>query len=228
VSQYAKRRPELRSDRSRRGADRFPAPWPGGIVRPGSGNRVLLALVLVAASGMGCIFDTRTPDPPGDPPIPWINPTEPRLVLENIKVTLNRKSASNYTRSLSDDFAFEPDVTDAGTVGESFFAGWNKDREGAAFSQIVNSAGTINFIWTPKGDPLSVPDKPEDKYYENIVYSMQFAKTQPEPGNITFSGKADLYLRETGGVWAVYKWVDKRDGSTNSTLGMARYTGVHY
>lgn len=212
-------RDRLRTARSTRGG-RFPqelklrgAVW-------------ICASLLLWGGLSGCLFDTRDPDDPDAVEVPREPPTEPRIVLENIRKTFSAKQVGNYNLSLADDFAFEPDRTDANDIPGTFFVGWNKERETSAMGQILNSAGTITFTWTPSGEPLTVPDRPNDLYYENLAYRMTFRKTTPEPADTTLSGKANLYMRDVGGAWFIYKWVDIRDGATsNATLGMARYRG---
>jgi hypothetical protein len=174
----------------------------------------------------GCLLETRPPDPPADVEVVWTNPTSMSIVLTNVEKTFVAKSVTNYTRSLADDFSFIPDASDASLVGEAFFVGWNKDRETNVFSEVLKTPGQVLFTWPATGiTAVDVPDKPDEKYYENLVYKMKFSRTSPDVADTTISGKVDLYMREASGIWSIFKWVDKRDGTPHATLGMVRYQG---
>jgi len=219
---------------SQRWSSRRECPGGGPSRRGGYRSRAPLAgaLLFLAAFPLACgLFRTRQPEDPGgsNTGVKWLNPTAPDSVLRNIQVTFNAKSVNNYDRSLTDEavpphkFGFEPDPADVALTGEEFFANWDKAREVNTFSNIFQqSPGNVSFTWTPSGDPLSVPDQPNDRFYEDLAYRMVWTRTGADT---TFSGKCDLYMRETSGLWAVYRWVDKQDGSANATLGLLRWKG---
>jgi len=192
--------------------------------------RVFLALglgSLLLFPLAGCRFSTRTPEPPSVNNVPWQDPDTPAKVLYNVQVTFSAKSIANYDRSLADDFTFyladedKPDVAQEPT----YFEGWNKQREVAAFTSVFqNSKETVAFSWGPPVPPFEdmIPD-PADaggKYYENLKYQMVFRRSGADT---TFSGLVDLYFREQPGGWSIYKWVDRQDGLGHATLGLVRW-----
>lgn len=174
----------------------------------------------------GCLFDTRTPEPPSDNGVAWKYPRIPDSVLTNVSVTFNAKQVPNYQRSLAEGFTFLPFAGEVPTGDPTRFERWDTQQEvdafGSAFEQTKDG---VVFSWgPPRLDAAEVPGLPDDRYYENLKYKMVFTHTA---GNKTFSGMVDLYLREGGGTdgWSIYKWVDKKDpgdASGNPTLTKLR------
>jgi hypothetical protein len=182
--------------------------------------RLAAILALALAGPGGCLFSTREPEPPVGTDTSFQNPTEPDTVLRNIRVAFNLNNSFNYSRSLADSFRFVPDPSDAALVGEEVFASWGKAEESNAFTALLAPPDSIRFAWTAIPNEIPDPDAPEDRYYRDIRYSV----TVDSAGrDTTFSGGADLYMRRYLTEWRVRTWVDKRDGSANLTLGMARW-----
>jgi hypothetical protein len=186
------------------------------------------SLVLLAA---GCLFSTRTPESPSVNEVPWIIPDTPAKALTNVQVTFGAKSVANYDRSLDSDFTFIPSEADLALVTGSdptFYDGWNKNREVAAFTSVFQqSDGTVTFNWGPPIPPetgmlTDDADTRGGKYYENLKYRMVFRKTGADT---TISGLVNLYLRQETAGWSIYKWIDKQDGLGNGSLGLVRWRG---
>jgi hypothetical protein len=157
--------------------------------------------------------------------VPWHDPIAPFSVLTNVRFTFCAKSIANYDRSLTDDFTFVPDPADDMFIDDpTFFDGWSKLREVHAFDSVFQqSQGTVAFTWGPPIPELQTdPDPGGAEFYPNLNYTMTFTRTGADT---TISGKADLYLRENTAGWQIYKWVDKRDGADNATLGLVRWRG---
>jgi hypothetical protein len=187
--------------------------------RAGRARPAMLLLVAVVALD-GCLFSTREPEPPVGVDNSFQNPTEPDTVLRNIRVAFNLNNAFNYSRSLADSFRFEPDPADAALVGEEFFSKWGKAEDTNAFTNFLALPDSIRFAWTVIPNEIPDPDAPDDRYYQNIQYSV---RVDSAGRDTLFSGKADLFLRRYVTEWRVRDWVDKRDGSVNLTLGMVRW-----
>ena len=187
---------------------------------------VAACLALAGLAGSGC--STRTPsNPASGPSVPWKNPTSMALVLENVRVTFDSTSVDNYARSLADSFSFIPDPADLSEIGDpNFFTGWGKTREVETFTNILRlpARASLEFDWpnaaqlTPHGT-----QDPDTWYYQDLQYQM----TVRAAGRDTvFSGKADLYMKETNGLYAITAWQDKQDGSAHLTLGLVRWRGT--
>jgi hypothetical protein len=157
--------------------------------------------------------------------VPWYDPIAPSAVLTDVRFTFCAKSVANYDRSLTDDFTFVPDPADNLFIEDpTFFDGWSKLREVHAFDSVFQqSQGTVAFTWGPPIPDLQTdPDSADLAFYQDLKYTMVFTRTDADT---TISGKADLYLREGTAGWQIYKWVDKRDGADNATLGLVRWRG---
>lgn len=166
------------------------------------------------------------PPQPGDQ-VPWIDPSTPAKALFNVMVTFRAKSVANYDRSLASDFTFVPAAADADLLraeDPTYFDGWTKQREVAAFTSVFQSQGVVTFTWGPPIPPFEDmvldPAGAGGNYYENLKYQMVFRRSGVDT---TFSGLVDLYLREHPGGWSIYKWVDRQDGLGNATLGLVRW-----
>lgn len=186
-----------------------------------------LAVVCAFAIALsGCIFSTRDPNPPPstEANVEWKNPTEPATVLQNLKVTFGARTEANWGRSLTDDFSIVPDPSDVAEFGSEVFANWSKAKESQAVRDFLQSAlaaqATASLTWTPAGSTKNSPDG-DGVYYDDLKYLARFGT--PAGADTAFSGLVDLYMREsTGGIWAIYKWEDKRDDTTNRTLAWLR------
>lgn len=203
-----------------RGSHRCRRPGAGSIAGGSEAAGALLAALLTVVCG--CLFSTREPeDSQGNGQVPFDNPTEPRLVLDNVRRTFAAKSITNYDRSLYTEFEFRPDPSD--DIPPGFFEGWGRVEEVDGMAAVLSSAGTVVFTWTPAGNPIPVPGgDPDDLFYEGLAYQMRFTN----PGQtVTMSGRCDLYMRYVDGLYEIYRWDDIMDGSGNETLGMRRWKG---
>jgi len=187
----------------------------------------LVVLVVGLAGGGGCFLSARTPEAPqSQNQVPFINPTSMAIVLQNVQVTFAAKSVNNYQRSLDPSFTFVPDPADATESGNPIlWQNWNMQQEVQVFTQILNlpEAVTLSFSW-PNSTGLTElsTDQPNVYYYKDLQYNMTLFHASKDT---IFSGKADLYMKETNGSFAITEWLDKRDGSPHATLGLVRWKG---
>lgn len=185
-----------------------------------------LGSFLLLLPAAGCLFSTRTPELPSVNNVPWADPIAPEKVLTNVLVTFAAKSIANYDRSLASDFTFDPADADRQPGDPTYFDGWNKQREVAAFTSVFQqSEGTVTFTWGPPiprlEDMLTDDADPGGgRFYKDLKYRMVFRRSGADT---TISGLANLYLRDQSGGWSIYKWIDQQDGLGNATLGLVRY-----
>jgi hypothetical protein len=185
-------------------------------------------LALLATCGFlaatGCLFTTRTPEPPSDNGVAWKTPSDPESVLVNVSVTFNAKQVANYQRSLDEGFVFNPYDGEKPAGDPTYFVNWGKQREVNAIGDVFTVAqGGVIFTWgLPHPTRLSPPGFPADLYYPNLKYKMVFTHGG---GAKTFQGLVDLYFRESPDGWYIYQWDDKKDpadASGNFTLTKVR------
>lgn len=181
-------------------------------------TKLILVLLVTVAASAGCsLFEPREAEDPGSAnQVPWVPPTSLATALSNIERTIEAKSIINYERSLFDEFIFEPDAVDEVIIGSTFFENWGREDEVAAIRQIIDTEASIALKWTIR-DSITV--SAEESYYEDLGYELRFQSANLDT---VFSGNADLYFRDDNGQWFVHRWVDKRDGSGNTTWGMLR------
>jgi hypothetical protein len=170
----------------------------------------------------GCsLFDPRDPeDIGGVDQVPWVPPTSMALALENMERTLEAKSITNYDRSLADEFSIVADFGDSLEAPDIavLFSDWGREQEVATTAEILSNGGDVSLQWTVR-DSENI--NASITRYLDLGYRLTF---QSESGDTAFSGNADLYFLEDNGQWFLTRWVDKRDGSGNSTWGMLRRT----
>lgn len=188
-------------------------------------GRMALLAAGIAAIG-GCLFSTRDPEPPLVIDTSFRDPIDPDTVLRNIRVAFSDNLPNNYSRSLPDSsasFRFFPDPADAALVGEGFFDNWGKLEEERVFNEALARPDTIRLTWGPPiPNEIPDPEHPDDRYYRDLQYTV---KVDSGGRDTAFSGRADLYMRRYLTQWKLVAWVDKRDGTANSTLGMVRANG---
>lgn len=187
-----------------------------------NGQRQLVLALGFLSFLAGCsLFDPRDPeDIGGVDQVPWVPPTSMALALSNIERTLEAKSITNYDRSLADEFSI---VADFGDSLEApgiaiLFAEWGRDQEVATMAEILSNSGDVTLQWTVR-DSENINGS--ITRYLDLGYRLAF---QSESRDTVFSGSADLYFLEDNGQWFLTRWVDKRDGSGNTTWGMLRRT----
>jgi hypothetical protein len=199
-----------------------------------SAGRAVLSFALgslLCSGAIGCkIFAVRQAAPPTTVSGPkWVTPSLPESVLLNIRVTINARSLTNYSRSLADTFTFVPDPGEEGPV-VTYFDGWTREQEIAAMGSILSADTTqrMALTWTaPNGQSYasllrSVGDN--SKYFENLEYELITSSTVSSKKDTTL-GRVDLYLKETNDGWYVYKWQDKIQENRYHTWGWVRFNG---
>lgn len=188
-----------------------------------------LAIVLAAVLTAGCgVLEPRDANPPDTgPDIPFENPVEPQIVLDNIEATLEAKSEINYRESLAPDFiATALGSSDNCGIVED---GWTREDEIDLTRLWTSTEATIALDWSPPPggfdeffDEGTSPDGEEQRRYEGIGYTLTITEGEQ---SITYSGLVNMYFREVAGVWIIYRWDDLDDGSSNFTWTRIRCVG---
>lgn len=162
-----------------------PALWFGG-------------MVLIAGLIAGCgIFDTRTPQEPEGPSVPFVTPVDQeRVVLTNIEVTFEAKQVTNYERSLYDDgegsFYYLPPPAEEADFNANYPGGYSRSDELTAVNANLGAPGDLAVTF---GEPSApVPGEEEGvTIIRNLEY--QFVFTNGDQTR-TYSGTCNLLFRE--------------------------------
>ena len=155
-------------------------------------------MTLLTAGVLGCgIFDTRTPQEPEGPSVPFQTPVDREsVVLTNLEVTLEAKQTTNYERSLYDDgsdtFYYLPPPADEADFNANFPGGYSRSDEINVITANLGAPGALAVAW---GDPAEpVPGQEEGvTVIQNLEY--QFVFTNGELTK-TYSGTCNLLFRE--------------------------------
>lgn len=170
---------------------------------------VLLAACLASA---GCgLFDTREPETPGEPVVPWITPTAPETLFVNIKNAVEGKVLGNLERCLLETgFAFHPDPDDSlellSSLSRDVFAGWNLDAELAVAQSMFDEASSLTLTFTTRDSTVRVDTENRVYYYKYELYMLRRVGSAE-----TFRGLVDFGVHSVGGLWYVSFWLDKRN-----------------
>lgn len=174
---------------------------------------ILILLIQLLAS---CnLFTTRNPEEPDTGKSSYLPPSDPSIVIENLKNSIIEKNASNYASCFSDSsvtnkytYIFEA-TGELKAIYASLFTSWNKQSEKTYFNSMINSlkSGTYpelhftggKFIVTLPDSHLYLTD-----YYLKIDHDIN---TFPKE----FSGTMQLTITPAAdGLWYIHRWIDKR------------------
>lgn len=170
----------------------------------------IAALCLLLSIGCG-LFDLREPEQPSTDTVPFIPATDPHIVLQNLKVSAEAKSTSNWVKSTTSDYVWRFDPFDV--VSDSIWAG---DRDVTALESMFQNTGTVELTWAPND---SGPWE-SGRYYGNLGYRLVFRRSATD--SVMFRGKCTIYLRQAGTQWMIYRWADVNDGTDVSTWGYGK------
>jgi hypothetical protein len=173
--------------------------------RRGAGRESAAVWMAASASGLlvllGCgIFDTRTPEEPQGPDVPFVTPVDREsVVLTNLEVTLEAKSTINYERSLYDDgedtFYYLPPPAEDADWNANFPDGYSRSDELNVITTNLAAEGELDVTWGAPAEP--VPGS-EDGVTEIRNLTYQFVFTNGEVTK-TYSGTCNLLFREGDG-----------------------------
>lgn len=139
-----------------------------------------------------------------------------------MQVAMEFKSAITFVDSIVEDgYEYIPAGVDETEFNSAFPGGYGRTQEEVQHEAILGRDDeTVTVTWTPQGDLRD--ESASERYYEDLIYRVAFQKGGQ---TIVFSGTCDLYFRDTGGLWEVYRWIDNDDGSGNETWTKLRIEG---
>ncbi len=172
--------------------------------------------ILILLSGCD-LFSTRNPEEPaGGSTSEWQFPRTPRVVVENLEVSVGRRSSADYMRSFlpdegeGSDFIFEPDPETAANNPDKF-AAWDIERERSCVQSLfstsnlpLDSLAELSIVLTR--EPVLLGDSADlSADYELAVGHLRDAAPRRMKGYLDFK-----MVRTADGGWYVYIWRDKR------------------
>lgn len=189
---------------------------------------VVIILVLLSLSGCG-IFETRTPQPPGQSRTDFIPPTSPDIVISNLKSSISDQNVDNYVACLSDTsfggarFEFVPPVDVIGQY-RSIFVDWSVNSERSYFNNLkVQTSGSATATLTLSSESMTFQG-------DSAIYNANYVLFWPHKvagipqearGNLQFFLGVDRNRN-----WSIYRWIDSRVGNNFTWSELkARFSG---
>jgi len=180
------------------------------------------ALAIATALAGGCLFQPRDAGDPGEaPPIDFVQPTSPEIVLTNVKNALEARYIPFYQQSYSKgQIEMEMDPGEAGAlgIGENPFPTWTPESEARRMRSVLNSMSAeteLEVIWV---DFENVADKwrtvGDEEYYEGLEYRLVFVEGVKR---VVYEGRVDLYLKQEGSQYSIWKWIDTQQSQEYHT-----------
>jgi hypothetical protein len=167
------------------------------------------ALVLVMAFCMGC-FSERSPKAPEEN-TGWISPTEPNILLENLRKAVVELNLNNYRRCLNtDNFRFKADPTlSANNIG--LFATWNWDSENQFFNNLSQAAQPVNINNALIFTNTRLINHTSDSIEITADYQLSMLHQDKSYQAFTFAGLASFQMkRNRQNEWQISGWYDNK------------------
>jgi hypothetical protein len=183
-----------------------------------------MGIVWVAAAAGGCLFQPREAGPPGEkPPVRRIQFTDPESVLTQVEITLEAKYVPFYQDCFFEqEVLMEMDPGEAGGLSISLpaFPDWTRQAEAGRMRDVLSSMGTdrqLDVIWGDTEGKWRTGD-----YYEGLEYTLVFTQGVEA---VTYEGRVDLYYKQVGGLYYIWRWVDTQQTQDFHTWCYLRYYG---
>lgn len=181
-------------------------------------------LFLATIAPEGCIFEPRTPQPPGGGTdvCPWITPNRPKDVFVNLKNGFACNLDSNYERSLDPAFIFIPYADAVAVYPLKFAEDWTKAVELTVLTRIKTLyVGTRSVQF---GD-ANLNFRIEDERVGTAIFTGEYAITvnlgDGSPA-LVYTGEAVFTIVQGTQGWVLSKWEDTQASGTNPTSGILR------
>lgn len=164
--------------------------------------------VLIFTIGLVACFKERSPKPP-DENSGWVSPTEPSILLDNLKKAVIRLDQNNYRRCfLTEKFVFRADPTIlANNLG--LFNHWDWDNE----TQYINN---LNLAALPasKNNSLDFQNSKIVNYSSDSLeftahYALAIYHQDTSFSTVNFNGIVTLKMkRNRQNEWQIITWED--------------------
>lgn len=171
-------------------------------------------LLLLAFTGLLGCFSERNPKKPEEN-TNWISPTEPSILLENLKKSFSQLDVNNYRRCfLVEQFSFNADPTIlANNLG--VFSNWGWDNENQFFNNLnrlskpINPANSLQFS-NPRTLNISSDSLEYTADYEVAIYHQDTSFK-----SVNFAGLLSFQMkRNRQNEWQIVRWQDNKTRPT--------------
>lgn len=166
---------------------------------------IILSLLVISCD----LFKTRNPEQPSDNNVIFIPPTEPQILISNLKNSIENLNSENYIKCLSNDnnnpFIFFPSQSINSSLF-SIFKNWNINDE-RRFINTLNSISNSNKPQLTWINNKSIIENPDSAIYESGYLLNINVNDKNISGN--YSGNLRLILiTDKQGYWYISRWYD--------------------
>ena len=165
--------------------------------------------------GLGLVscFNERSPKKPEEN-TDWISPTEPSILLENLKKSVTTLNFNNYTRCLQTSlFEFKADPTiSANNLG--LFSNWTWDTETQFFNNLSQAAKPISLNNSLTFTNTRFINISSDSLEVTSDYTLSIYHQDMNYQTVTFSGLLSFQMkRNRQNEWQIVRWQDNKTKS---------------
>lgn len=184
----------------------------------------LRGFVLAVTSALflpgGCdLFQTRDPIIATGEDSIWVQPTEPEIVVENLRRAFEEAIFNDYLRTFTDDFSFVPDASDVLQLevdfpGQPIFDGWDRTVETDVAETIRGSADSLRV-------DLGEPER--EDLPEGVLLKYEYVLGVFADADSTFyEGEAWFLTRSSSGEYRIAEWTDIASSPTRASWGLLK------
>ena len=169
-------------------------------------NILIICLIIIFCKNP---FATREAEPPSIDQSSWRFPTDPLVVLENMKSAFREKNVENYMKCLVDSnelFKFIPDAYEAST-NTGIFERWDLSLEQTYINKIFTSIPDDSTRTLAFAGDFTRNDFP-DSVQIRIDYTLDLFHVLSESYPRQGKGKADFWFNRRNGYWVITRWED--------------------
>lgn len=175
-----------------------------------------ILLVLLLAHSCKNPFATREAEPPTEGRTSWQFPTDPMIVLQNMKYAIEEKNVENYMKCLVDSnaiFHFEPDQFEAST-NAGIFDFWNLSREQTYINRVFTAIpdDSVRTLIYSNIQRSYFPDSAYVQADYQLDLHHILSQSYPRQGK----GQLDFWFLRRNGYWVISRWYD-HDTKLDST-----------
>jgi len=169
---------------------------------------LILILILIVLNTCKNPFATREAESPTEGRTSWQFPTDPIIVLQNMKVAIEEKNVENYMKCLVDSinlFHFTPDQYEASN-NAGIFEQWTLAHEQSyinkAFTSIPDdSTRSLEFSSIQRSE---FPDSALIRADYTLELRHILGQSYPTEGK----GQVDFWFIRRSGYWMIIRWID--------------------
>jgi len=171
---------------------------------------LLICLFMVLT---GC-FNEREPKKP-DENTSWITPTEPNILLDNLRKAVSTLDLNNYKRCFeSEKFRFTADQTIAAN-NLGLFSNWTWDTENQYFNNLKVSASPLNANNNLNLINSRIINFSPDSLEFTSDYSLSLYHQDTSFASVNFSGLLSFQMkRNRQNEWQIVVWQDNKTKPT--------------